>query len=261
MPQDMQGKVVIVAGIASGLGEEIAKRFAEDGALLVLADPTADVDGVARAIAGTHPACKAIGTITDFTDPSSCEAMVARAIDTYGRLDTLIIAAVTLQKMGPLVSIEPDEWDRVMAFNVKGPFLLCRAAIPALARPGGSIGVVGSFTAQMGFANASLYSASKAAEMSMVRTLAVELAGEGVRVNTIAPGYLWSNVDQQSLEAAAKKSGKTVEEVRAARDSTIPMGRQAQAREIAEAMYFITSPAASYMTGACLDVNGGLIIR
>ena len=261
MPETMQGKTVIVAGLASGLGEEIAKRFAEDGANLVLADPTADVEAMAQVIMAEHPACKAIGCVTDFLDPRSCEAMVARAIDAFGKVDALVIAAVTLQKMGPMVSIEPDEWDRVMAFNVKGPFLLCKSAVPALARPGGSIAVVGSFTAQMGFANASLYSASKAAEMSLVRTLAAELAPEGIRVNAVAPGYLWSNVDQQSLEAVAQKTGRTVEEVRAARDATIPLGRQAAAREVAEAMYFIASPAASYMTGACLDVNGGLIIR
>lgn len=260
MPTALEGRVVLVAGLASGLGEVIAKRFAEDGTHLILSDPTTDVVAMAREIEGEYLTCQAMGVMADFTDLLSCEKMVATAVDRFGRIDALVIAAVTLH-MGPLVSTEPDDWDRVMAFNVKGPFLLCKTVIPQLKRPGGAIGVIGSFTAQMGFANAALYSASKAAEMSMVRTLAVELAGEGIRVNTIAPGYLWSNVDQQSLEAAAQKMGKTVDEVRAARDSTIPMRRQADPREIAEAMHFIVSPAASYITGACLDVNGGLLVR
>ncbi|MDQ0393752.1 SDR family NAD(P)-dependent oxidoreductase [Labrys monachus] len=260
MPKVFQGRVVLVAGLASGLGEVIATRFAEDGAKLILSDPTADVAAMARKIQGDHPTCQAIGVVADFTDCPSCERLVATTMEKFGPIDVLIIATVTLH-MGSVVSTEPDDWDRVMAFNAKGPFLLCKTVVPKLTRPGGAIGVIGSFTAQMGFANAALYSASKAAEMSLVRTLAVELAQEGIRVNTVAPGYLWSNVDQQSLEAAAQKTGRTLEEVRAARDSTIPMRRQADAREIAEAMHFIVSPAASYITGACLDVNGGLLVR
>ena len=260
MPDGSESRVVLVAGLASGLGEVIAGRFAEDGARLVLADPTADVTALARRMEQDHPTCQALGVTADFTDLGSCEKMVATATERFGTIDALVIAAVTLH-MGSLVSTEPDDWDRVMAFNVKGPFLLCKTVVPVLKRPGGAIGVIGSFTAQMGFANAALYSASKAAEMSLVRTLAVEVAAEGIRVNTVAPGYLWSNVDQQSLEAAAQRLGKTVEEVRSARDSTIPMRRQADAREVAEAMHFIVSPAASYITGACLDVNGGLIVR
>lgn len=261
MAKNMNGKVVLIAGLSSGLGEAIARRFAEDSARLVLCDPTADVVAMAKAIEGDCPDCKALGVATDFIDFASCEAMVAAATAAFGAIDVLVIAAVTLQKMGPLVSIEPDEWDRVMAFNVKAPFLICKAVIPALARPGGAIGIIGSFTAQVGFANAALYSASKAAEMSLTRTLAVELAADGIRINTVAPGYLWSNVDQESLEALARKTGKPVEEIRATRDATIPLRRQADAREVAEVMYFVTSPAASYVTGACLDVNGGLVIR
>jgi NAD(P)-dependent dehydrogenase (short-subunit alcohol dehydrogenase family) len=261
MGQSMQGKVVLVAGLASGLGEVIARRFADHGAFLALSDPTSDVDMIARTIAEEHPGCETFAIAADFTDLRSCEAMVSAVTKKLGRIDALVIATVTLQKPGPLVSIEPDEWDRVMTFNVKGPYLLCKSVIPVLPRPGGAIGVVGSFRAQGGFQNAGLYDASKAAEMSLVRTLAVELAADGIRVNAIAPGYLRSNVDQKSLETRAQKLGMSVDEVRAARDLTIPMRRQAEASEVAEAMYFIMSPAASYMTGACLDVNGGLVIR
>ena len=257
----MAGKVVAIAGLSSGLGEAIAKRFAEEGARLVLSDPTADVAGIANTIRTDHPDSGAIGEVTDFTDLGSCQAMMARAIDRFGRLDILVIAVVTLQKRAPLVSVEPEEWDRVMATNVRAPFLLCKSAIPVITRPGGAITFVGSFTAQIGVANSSLYSASKGALTSLTRSLAQELAAEGIRVNSVAPGYLWSNVDQQGLEVLAAESGRSVEEVRAARNASIPLRRQAEAREIAEAILFISSPAASYMTGACLDVNGGLVMR
>jgi NAD(P)-dependent dehydrogenase (short-subunit alcohol dehydrogenase family) len=261
MADPIADRVVVVAGLASGLGEVIAERFAESGARLVLSDPTADVERIARQIREAHPGSDAIGEATDFTDLTSCQTLMSRAVARHGKLDVLVVAAVTLQKRGPLVSIDPDEWDRVMGVNVKGPFLLCRSAIPALTRPGGAIAFVGSFTAQTGMPNSCLYSASKAALHSLTRSLARELASEGIRVNTVAPGYLWSNVDQQGLEVLAAESGKSVDEVRALRNSTIPLGRQAEAREIAEAMFFISSPAASYMTGACVDVNGGLVMR
>jgi NAD(P)-dependent dehydrogenase (short-subunit alcohol dehydrogenase family) len=257
----VENKVVIIAGMSSGLGEAVAQRFAEEGARLVLSDPTSDVEAMAGRINQTHPATASIGVRADFCDAEACDVLVAAAMKHHGGVDVLIIPSVTLQHAGPLTSIAPDEWDRVMAVNVKGPFLLCRSAIPHLARPGGAIVFVASFTGQVGAPGRCAYSTSKGALNALTRSLALELAGDGIRVNAVAPGYIWSTLDQQGLEALAATSGKTVDELRATRNATIPLGRQADIREVADAMLYIASPAASYVTGACLDVNGGLVVR
>jgi NAD(P)-dependent dehydrogenase (short-subunit alcohol dehydrogenase family) len=263
MAESMEGKVVAIAGLSSGLGEVIAERFAEAGARLVLSDPEEDaVNKAVRQLQDAHAESEPAGVVAEFTDLESCEAMVASAVARHGKLDALIIATVTApRRREPLVSIDPDEWDRIFAINAKGPFLLCRSAIPALTRPGGSIAIVGSFTAQKGVANLCAYSASKGALASLTRSLSLELAADGIRVNLVAPGYLWSTVDRIEVEKQAAAAGKSVEEFSALRDSTIPFGRRADTREVAEALFFLGSPASSYITGACLDVNGGLYLR
>lgn len=263
MSESTERQVVVIAGLSSGLGAVIASRFAETGARLVLSDPVEDaVRETVSQIERAHPGSDPLGVVAEFTDLTSCEELVRSAQARYGTVDALVIATVTApKKRVPLVSTEPEEWDRIMAINAKGPYLLCKSAIPALARPGGSITIVGSFTAQKGVANLCAYTASKGALASLTRSLSLELASDGIRVNLVAPGYLSSTVDQIELEKQAKVSGKPIDEVAALRDSTIPFGRRADTREVAEAIYFMGSPAASYITGACLDVNGGLHLR
>lgn len=263
MTASTAGKVVLVAGLSSGLGEVIADRFVQAGASLVLADPIRDaVDETVRKIADAHPGSDAMGVVADFTEFASCEAMISRVGEHHASVDALVIATVTAPvRREPLVSIDPDEWDRIMAINAKGPFLLCKSTIPVLARPGGSITIVGSFTAQKGVANLCAYTASKGALASLTRSLSLELAADGMRVNLVAPGFLWSTVDQIELEKQASVGGKSVDEVAALRDATIPLGRRADTREVAEAIFFLGSPESSYITGACLDVNGGLYLR
>lgn len=263
MTREMENTVVAVAGLSSGLGEVIAKRYAEAGAYLVLSDQSQEVvDRTVKEMRDAHPESKPLGMVTEFTDLASCEAMIASTLKHHGKLDVLNIATVTApRRREPLVSTDPEEWDRIMAVNAKGPYLLCKSAIPALTRPGGAIVIVGSFTAQKGVAELCAYSASKGALASLTKSLSLELAAEGLRVNLVAPGYLWSKVDQLELEKRAAVTGKSVEEISALRDSTIPLARRAATREIADAFFFLGSPAASYITGSCLDVNGGLVLR
>jgi NAD(P)-dependent dehydrogenase (short-subunit alcohol dehydrogenase family) len=255
------GKVVIVTGAAQGIGEATARRFAQEGARLVLSDLTVEVTEVAAGIARDYPSSMAFGIVTNVTDPKACDELVATTIQRQGALDALMIATATLQKKGPLVELQPEEWDRVMAMNAKGPFLLCRSAISALPRPGGAIVVVASFAGQLGAAEYCAYSASKGAITAFTRSLAVELAAEGIRVNAVAPAYVASVLGQQVIKTMAAESGRSLQEIRAERDARVPLRRQAAALEVANAMLFLASPAASYITGACLDVNGGLLMR
>ena len=254
-------RVVIVTGAAQGIGEATARRFAEEGARLVLSDLTAEVADVAADIARSFPSSAAIGIAADVTKPDACDGLVAAAIEQHGGLDVLVVAGAVLQKKGPLAQLAPEEWDRVMTMNAKGPFLLCRSAIPALPRPGGAIVLLASFAGQVGQAEYSAYSASKGAVRMLTQSLALELAAEGITVNAIAPAYVESAMGRQALESVAAGSGISLDEAQAQRDSAIPLRRQATAREVADAMLFLASPAASYITGACLDINGGVILR
>ena len=163
--------------------------------------------------------------------------------------------------MGPTVELDPDEWDRIMAVNAKGAFLLCRSAIPYLLKTKGTIVFTGSYTGEQGQVGRAAYSASKGALRLFTQSLALELAPQGIRVNGVAPAYVESALVRLGLERAAEQAGITVEEARLKRDATIPLGRQATAEEVAEAFFYLASPQASYITGTWLDVNGGLVVR
>ncbi|HWC80089.1 MAG TPA: SDR family NAD(P)-dependent oxidoreductase [Pseudonocardiaceae bacterium] len=254
-------RVAVVTGAAAGIGEALAWRFAEDGSKVVLSDLGTGAPAVAEKIVAAHPESDAVGVRTDVTDPAACDALVATAVDRHGRLDVLAVASVVPAPRVPLKDLDPADWDRVMTYNAKGPFLLSRSAIPALTAPGGSIVYVYSGHAQLGAPERAVYSASKGALGSMIKSLALELAPERITVNGVAPLHVEAPLNVAGLEAVATEAGITVEEAAARRDSAIPLGRQATAREVADAMAFLTSPQAAYITGAILDINGGILMR
>src|SRR5690606_35992628 len=153
----------------------------------------------AASLARRHPSSAATGIVTDVTDPQACRDLVAQTMERHGRLDALIVITAVLQKKSPLVALAPQERDRVLAVNAKGPFLLCQSAIAFLPRPGGTIVLMGSFAGQVGLAEYSAYSASKGAIRTLVHSLAAELAPEGITVNAVAPAFVESALDAQHL--------------------------------------------------------------
>jgi NAD(P)-dependent dehydrogenase (short-subunit alcohol dehydrogenase family) len=265
VPDSLSGKTAVVTGASQGIGEAVARRFAEAGARLVLSELTDDsadaLRAVAASIAARHPDSHAEATITDVTDPAACHALMALSVEKHGRLDVLVHATAVGQRLGPTVELTPEEWDRVMAVNAKGAFLLCRSAIPHLPRPGGSIVFTGSYTGLVGQVERAAYCASKGALRLFTQSLAIELAEAGIRVNGVAPAFVESELGRRGLEEIAKREGISLEEAQARRDSGIPLRRQAEAPEVAEAFLYLASSASSYITGTWLDVNGGVVLR
>jgi NAD(P)-dependent dehydrogenase (short-subunit alcohol dehydrogenase family) len=265
VPGSLAGKTAVVTGASQGIGEAVARRFAEAGARLVLSELAEDSVGglrvVSAGIAAAHPGSQPVSTITDVTDPDACDALIALAIDHHGGLDVLAHATAVGQKLGSTVELTPEEWDRIMAVNAKGAFLLCRSAIPHLPRPGGTIVFTGSYSGLVGQVDRAAYCASKGALRLFTQSLALELAGDGIRVNGVAPAFVESELGRRGLEAIAAREGISPEEAQARRDSRIPLRRQADAREVAEAFLYLASSASSYVTGTWLDVNGGVVFR
>ncbi len=261
MDSGMVGKVAVVTGASQGIGEAVARRFADEGMRLALTDLTDDVFPLADDIARRYPSSQAFGAVTDVSDPAACDALICAAASRHGGVDVLAHATAIPQRKAPAAELAPEEWDRVMAVNAKGAFLLCRSLIPVLPKPGGAIVFTGSFTGQIGQAERAAYSASKGALRLFTQSLALELARDGIRVNGVAPAFVESAMGRQGLELTAANAGIPFEQAQAQRDAGIPLARQAAAREVADAFLYLASPAASYITGIWLDVNGGLLLR
>jgi NAD(P)-dependent dehydrogenase (short-subunit alcohol dehydrogenase family) len=238
----LEGKVALVTGAASGIGRETCIKMVREGAKVVAVD-VRDIDDPVE------------GTVTFKADVSSAvdsEAMIAFAEQTHGKLDVLFNnAGVMLDGDDDAVATEESIWDKTMAINAKGVFFGCKYGVPALRRAGGgSIINTASFVAIMGAATPQLaYTASKGAVLSMTRELAVIHARENIRVNSLCPGPLRTELLMAFLNTEEKKQRRLVH---------VPMGRFGEATEIADAAVFLASDESSYITGSDFVVDGGI---
>jgi NAD(P)-dependent dehydrogenase (short-subunit alcohol dehydrogenase family) len=247
----LDGKVAVITGAGSGIGRVTAMLFASEGARVVVADVVADLAAstAADVVAGGG---SATAVTVDVSDETEIGAMVDAAVATYGGLHVLFNnAAIFPDDDGGLLDTPPETWQKVMEVNLKGVWLGCRAAVPAMvASGGGSIVNVASFVALMGAATAQMaYTASKGGVLAMTRELAVEYARRGIRANSICPGPVETPLLAELLSDPDRRQRRLVH---------IPMGRFGRPEEIARGALFLASDEASFVTGSALVIDGGI---
>jgi NAD(P)-dependent dehydrogenase (short-subunit alcohol dehydrogenase family) len=244
----LAGKVALISGAARGQGEAEARLFAREGASVVLGDIRAELgEQVAAEINGAGG--QAVFAQLDVSSESDWASAVGLAESAYGRLDILVNNAAIIGLEG-IMDTSIELWNRVLAVNQTGTFLGMRAAIPAMRRAGGgSIVNISSVLATMGSGNSASYTATKGAVSALTRTVSVELATEGIRVNAVHPGGVETPMAVECLGDDA--------EARRALIATHPMGRIGEPEEIATGVLFLASDEASFVTGASLVIDGG----
>ena len=247
----LEGKIAVITGTAGGIGRAAALRFAEEGASVVGADVSAEANDVTARLV-EDAGGKMVGTTVDVTDDASVCALFELAESEFGRVDVIFNnAGVMLPGDDDAIATTDHVIDRTLAINVKGVIHGCRHGIPALRRAGGgSIINTASFVASVGAATPQIaYTASKGAVLSLTRELAVVHGREGIRVNALSPGPLQTEMLMSVLDTEAKRQRRLVH---------VPMGRFGEPAEMANAALFLASDESSYMTGANLQVDGGL---
>lgn len=248
---ELQNKTAIVTGSGRGIGEGIAVAFAREGANVVLIGRgAADINRVADAI--TTAGGQAIAVPADVTDSAGLDNVVAQAIDTFGGLDILVNNAGIESTPMMLRDIAEAQWDKVLAVNLKGVFLSCRAVLPTMMAQGSGriINISSLAGVRMSFFGSADYTASKYGVMGLTNHLAWEVADSGITVNAICPGAVTTPLAEQTStpeyrEYVAKR--------------LIPMGRWCTPDDIAQGAVFFASDRAALITGQALEIDGGVM--
>jgi NAD(P)-dependent dehydrogenase (short-subunit alcohol dehydrogenase family) len=251
----LDGRVAVVTGAGQGIGEAIARRFAEEGAAVVAANRSVDkgehVAGAIRAAGG-----EALFVATDVTREAEVERLVARTLAAFGRIDVLCNNA-GVGILRSVVDSTMQEYDYVMDVNVRGVFLCCKHAIPVMLGHGpGAIVNLASVASFVGFREDAAYCASKGAVLMLTRQLSLDYARQGIRVNAVCPGFIETPELRHYVEQQADPAAALAEVV-----GLHPIGRIGEPAEVAAVAAFLASDDAAFVTGAAVAVDGGLLTQ
>jgi len=259
----LQGKTALVTGAARGIGRGIALALADSGANVALADLAGGSPGLTYELSGKAEleaaakevearGVRALALACDVRSAEQAAEAVAQTRAAFGRLDLLVNNAGVVHFDG-LASFPEERWDLLFDVNVKGTFLMCRAALPLLVETKGAIVNIASVAGKRGYAGGSGYCASKFAVVGLTQSLAMELAPQGVRVNAVCPGILGTHMWTHHL-ASPERGGKAAYD--AAIGRMVPLGREQTPEDIAQAVLYLAS--APNVTGVALNVAGGM---
>jgi NAD(P)-dependent dehydrogenase (short-subunit alcohol dehydrogenase family) len=253
----LSGKVAIVSGVGPGLGLAVALALARHGASLVLGARTAErLEEVAGAVADLG--ADVVWGTCDVTSDADCQALVARARAELGGVDILVNNAFLQPPLEPLEDVEMDTWRQAFEVNLLGTVRMTTAAAPVMReRGGGSVVCIGSMSARRIRRNFGVYAATKSALITTAQTFARELGPDGIRVNTVLPGYIWGPSLQWWFGHLAQQQGRTRDEVYDEVAAETALHHLPTPDEIAEAVVFFASPMSRVVTGQTLDVNAG----
>jgi len=248
-----EGKIALVTGGSSGIGRATALAFAREGAKVVIGD--IQVEGGERTLQAIKEAGgDAILVKTDVTRPDQVEALIKRAVETYGRLDCAFNNAGIGGGRAPTAKCTEEEWERVISENLKGVWLCMKYEIPQmLEQGGGAIVNTSSVAGVVGFEGTPAYVASKHGVVGLTKAAALEYATSGIRVNAVCPGVIRTPMIDR-IVAARPNMAEVYRTMH-------PIGRLGEAEEIAEAAMWLCSDAASFVTGHCMVVDGGLVAQ
>lgn len=256
------GKVVVVTGSGRerGLGQAILTRFAGEGAHCVVSDQTidAEAEGVAEALRASGARVDTVAC--DVADPAQCDALVARTVADFGRIDYMVNNAGIGFMMTPLLDVAAADWARVLAVNLSGAFHCTQAAARAMiaAGSGGRIINIASQAAKTGFPHMAGYCASKHGMIGLTRVAAIELGAHGITVNAVCPNHVTTGLGEAQNAYFSKLLGfASVEAYLANMAARNPMGRPGLATDTAAACAWLASDDAAYVTGEALNVSGG----
>jgi NAD(P)-dependent dehydrogenase (short-subunit alcohol dehydrogenase family) len=257
---ELGGQVAIVTGAGRGIGRAVALELGRLGADIVVAE--LDRDGAERTAAEVKGLGRRVSVVpTDVTSCADLATMAERTRAEFGRIDILVNNAGIYRAAAPL-DVTEEHWDAVMAVNAKAVFFASRAVLPAMiAQKRGSIVSLASMAGKIGNRNNLPYNASKAAVISITKSLALAHARDGIRVNCVCPGFVETDMWTVVAREQGALMGLSPEEFTRARAAQVPLGRMERPEDVAQVVVFLASPRAAYMTGQAISVDGGLVMH